>query len=77
MLFQNTDSKVDTSNDKNCKFCKIPENQRSATNEKVLTHILPCQILIKAVNIGRRGEIQGEFTPTKEFIGTTKKSIRN
>ena len=64
MLFQNTDSKVDTSNDKNCKFCKIPENQRSATNEKVLTHILPCQILIKAVNIGRRGEIQGEFIPT-------------
>ena len=77
MLFQNTDSKVDTSNDNNCIFCKIPENQRSATNEKVLTHILPCQILIKAVNIGRRGEIQGEFTPTKEFIGTTKKSIRN
>ena len=42
MLFQNTDSKVDTSNDNNCNFCKIPENQSSATNEKVLTHILPC-----------------------------------
>ena len=44
MLFQNTDSKVGTSNDKKCNFCKIPGNKRSATNEKVLTHILPISL---------------------------------
>ena len=41
MLFQNTDSKVDASNDNKCNFGKISENQSSAINEKVSTHILP------------------------------------
>ena len=77
MLFQNTDSKLHTNNDNGCNFSKIPENQSSVRNEKVLTHILPCQILRKALNTGRRGEIPGEFTPAKEFIDTTKKSLCN
>ena len=73
LMFQNNDSKIDIRNDDNCKFCKIPGNQSSTTSEKVLTHILPCQILTKALNIGRRGEISGELTPSKEFIDMTKK----
>ena len=63
MLLQNTDIKVDTRNDHNFNFCKIPENESSAANEKVLTHIFFCQILSKALNIGRREEIRGEFIP--------------
>lgn len=76
LMFQNNDSKIDISNDNNCNFCKILGNQISATSEKVLRHILPCQILTKALNIERRGEISGEFTPSKEFIDMTKKSLR-
>ena len=50
---------------------------RSATNEKEFTHILPCQIISKALNIERRRQIPSEFTPVKQFIDTTKKSLPN
>ena len=34
-------------------------------------------LLLLALNIGRRGEIPDEYTPSKEFIDTTKKSLRS
>ena len=77
MLFQNIESEISTSNDDDSYICMIPEDQSSTKNERSLKHILPCQILSKATNIGKRGEIPGDFTPATELVDLTKETSRN
>ena len=74
MLFQNPSK---DSNKVEPPRPRLPPNSKDV---KVLDHILPCQKLEKATNMGKRGEIGSDFKTTGFFndavLDDTKKNIR-
>ena len=55
MLFQNGTEQMTTNE------AAVDITTRNSSRQKVLHHILPCQTVSKATNMGKRGEISKEF----------------
>ena len=72
MLFQNT---IEGDADEVDEVPNITSKPSITERKKVLEHILPCQTLSKATNMGKRGEIAEEFCTGKfndEVLENTK-----
>lgn len=59
MLFQNGTEQMTTNE------AAVDITTRNSSRQKVLDHILPCQTISKATNMGKRGEISKEFCAGK------------
>ena len=78
MLFQNHNDEERIISDQNY-ISIMPNSAKSDENKeskKALNHVLPCQFLSKASNLGERGEISGSFAPSKQSSDLQKKSSR-
>ena len=61
MLFQNNDEEEQLDINDQHYISIMPESASNNLNKKALDHILPCQLLSKASNRGKRGEIPESF----------------
>ena len=73
MLFQNNDEDKPTED----VISTIPESLKITADEITLKHILPCQLINKATNLGKRGEIADDFISAGEFIDLKQKEAHN
>ena len=73
MLFQNND--VDKRPQDIIR--NVPENLKTTEDERKLHYILPCQLINKARNLGKRGEIADDFVPAGELIDMKQKISRD
>ena len=78
MLFQNLS---DDSNEVETVESPRPRLPPDAKKTKVLNHVLPCQTLEKATNMGKRAEIYSDFQTTvgsydEAVLKNTKRNIR-
>ena len=73
MLFQNND--VDKPPQDIIR--NVPENLKTTEDERTLHYVLPCQLINKARNVGKRGEIADDFVPAGEFIDMKQKISRD
>ena len=69
MLFQNNDVDKPPQDI----IHNVPENFKTTEDERTLHYILPCQLLNKGRNVGKRGEIEDDFVPAGEFIDMKQK----
>ena len=69
MLFQNNDVDKPPQDI----IHNVPENFKTTEDERTLHYILPCHLLNKGRNVGKRGEIEDDFVPAGEFIDMKQK----
>ena len=73
MLFQNNDMDKPPQDI----ILNVPETLKTTEDERTLHYILPCQLINKARNVGKKDEIADDFVPAGESVDMNQKVSRD